>query len=299
MRIIGIENFICDYYITDDKTYINGGGTVANILVNLDFFAISCKLIGYCGNDTQGNWIRNSLKGTNVDLSDIIITGKTKKFFMKDGKYSSTCPICKQKAKRYPAIKIETILPLIKKDDWILIKDFSVLNNQIINQIKNPILIDIGYTKPLLHLEESEIIPFITYPYKMINLKEEVLIFLCNKLRIDKEKLLKEMKAEIIMITKGKNGVEFLFKNRQYQYKLKKPFKEIETNGCGDSFFSCAINRITREKNITEKTFKMIFDEGNKLVKQVVSQIGARNHLIPNGILTSYKNCICDEIDIK
>lgn len=300
MRIVGIENVVCDYYFWEEHIYINGGGTVSNILVNLDSYGIPCKLIGYCGNDAQGKWILNSLRHTNIDTSDIKeINARTKCFYIDKIRSSTICPICGKKKKKYPNEKVENILRNIKKEDILLIKDYSKINEKIIQNVKNDILIDMGYIKPLLYLDKETIKKFIYFPYLIVSIKEELLLFIAKKLGQPKEKILNDMKANLIVITKGKKGVEFIYQKKQYAYSLKEPYKEIETNGCGDAFFSIVIKEILNNPEIQEKMFSHFFEMGNKLVKVVLKEVGARNHVIPNGKMIGYKDCLCDKIKIK
>lgn len=298
MRVVGIENIICDYYFDQKNSYINGGGTVANILVNLDQKKIPCKLIGYCGSDKQGIWIINSLKKTKIDTKDIQMTSnRTKSFYIMENKTSSICPFCKSKKKRYPNLSISKIHSLLKPDDYILLKDYSKTNEQIMSQCQNKIFLDLSMIKPLLYCSKEEIENYIFNHYKVINIKENVFLFFQKKLKQSAKELLEKMNSEIILITKGKKGVEFFHNHRHYIFDIKEPFLEIETNGCGDAFFSNIIfETITNPRKIrTKKDFDKMFEESQKQVKIVIQTMGARNHIIPNQQIKKQNNeCICD-----
>lgn len=297
MRVVGIENIICDYYLYKNKIYINGGGTIANILVNLDNQKIPCKLIGYCGNDEQGNWILHSLKKTNIDINQIQMTStRTKCFYVTEKKTSSICPFCQKKKKRYPNTSIKKISLSLKSDDYVLLKDFTKANIQLIKQLKNEIFLDISMTKQILYSSKEEIENYIFHRYKIINMNESVFLLLQKKLKKISSELLKQMKSELIIITKGKKGVEFFYRQHHYQFDIENPFLEVETNGCGDTFFSNIIFEILKNpfKVWTKTDFIKIFEESQKKVKIVIQSIGARNHIIPNQEIKKAEQCICD-----
>ncbi len=302
MRVVGIENMICDYYFWNNQVFVNGGGTVSNILVNLDHQKIPCKLIGYCGADEQGTWIRNSLKQTTIDIQDITITNHpTKNFYIKDGKTTSYCPICQTKKERYPNFSLEKITSSITPTDYLLLKDYSITNVKLIIQLSNPILLDISTIKHFIYMEKEKIENYIFYPYKIMNISEDTFEFLLKKLNQTKKELLHKMNSELIIITKGKKGTEFFYHDHHYDFSIENPFPEIETNGCGDTFFSNIICHIllNPKKIWTETDFQKMFFESQKKVEIVLKNIGARNHIIPNVLIKKTNKCICMTFQIE
>ena len=293
MKIVGVENIIADYYWHKDNVYFNGGGTVSNILLYLNHFGIPSKIIGYVGNDSQGKWINNSLEKLRIDTSAIVtVNQETKSFYIKDKKTTSVCPLCQKKKKRYPNISLEMVKKSLQKEDCLILKDYSALNAKILESVSNKVYIDIGCIKPFLYLENVKILSFFQNKIHMLSIKEEVLVFLLKKLQMKKEELLSKINANRMIITKGKNGASFILNKQEYIFLSKEPFAEIETNGCGDAFFSVLIYH-DLNGNYQKENFESIFDEVQILVETVISRIGARDHIIKNVKVPNGKECVC------
>ena len=100
---------------------------------------------------------------------------------------------------------------------------------------------------------------------------------------------------ELIIITKGKKGADFIYKNKTITKKLT-PTKEIDSNGAGDAFFSSIIYDYFNDDFSIDKAF----NNATKLTSIVVSSLGARGHL--HNIYKVDKidnNCICTDFKIK
>lgn len=240
MKIVGIGNVILDYYFFDDKIYMNGGGTVSNILCNLSAMNIETKLIGYYGIDQTVNIALSSLKKAGVDISSLEQRHyETKKFYIDSFKTTSICPYCGKKTKNYPLkINIQTYL---KSDDIVLIQDYIVLEN-----IPNRICLDLGYVKKFLYLKKREIEEFIFQNYYIVSIKESALLFLLKRLEIELEEFLKKCNIYMLLITKGNRGVTIVFQNQVLNFKTE-PLEEVETNGCGDIFFATFIREVIKK----------------------------------------------------
>ena len=292
MNVIGIGNLVLDYYFYHNQIYVNGGGTVSNILANLSNMGINTKICGYYGNDYGGEIAKESIEKCHVDTT--LLEKKnylTKKFFITPNSYSSTCPYCHQKTKNYH-LKLD-IQDYINKDDIILIQDYVKLPN-----LSNKICLDFGYYQKLIYEDNKVIESFIFRKYYLVSLKEEVLNFILQRLNLTFNEFINKIDIYLLIITKGKKGTTIIYQKQIYHYEVK-PFKEIETNGCGDIFFATYISEVLKREQITTKDLYEIFNLATQNVKIVINNIGARNHLIPNLIITKSKECLCEKFNIK
>lgn len=291
MNVVGIGNLIVDYYFYDNKIYINGGGTIPNILCNLSSMNVKTKIIGYYGNDKPGMIAKESIEKMNVDTSLLLKKEyKTKCFFINPSGTSSYCPKCGKKFRDY---KIRNnIKDYINNDDIILIQDYTILDD-----IPNKICLDFGYYNRLIYEDVKNIEKFIFRKYYMVNIKETVLSFILKKLNITFKEFKEKVDTYLLIITKGKNGASILFNDNIYNYNSE-VFKEIETNGCGDIFFATFISEIIKRGNINSNDIKEIYDLAQKNVFKVISNIGARNHIVKNLTITKKDKCICEDFYI-
>lgn len=289
MRVVGIGNVILDYYLFDDKIYINGGGTVSNILCNLSSMNIETKIIGYYGTDKMSDIGKVSLEKAGVDTCLLWQKNySTKKFYIDKFKTTSECPFCGKKTKNYP-LKTD-IQAYLEPDDIVLIQDYVILNH-----ISNKVCLDLGYVKKLLHLKKENVEEFIYKNYYIVSIKESALLFLLKKLEITWEEFLKRIKIDMLLVTKGKRGVTIVFQNQTFNLKVE-PLEEIETNGCGDMFFATFISEVLKRKNITACDIEKIYILALKNVEVVLKNIGARNHIVPNVLVKKTEKCICEEV---
>ncbi len=289
MKIVGIGNVILDYYFFDDKIYMNGGGTVSNILCNLSVMKIKTKLIGYYGIDPISNIGILSLKKAGVDVSSLEQKNyETKKFYIDSTKTTSICPYCKRKTKNY--LLKRNIQSYLQGDDIVLIQDYVFLKN-----ISNRICLDLGYVKKMIYLKKEEIEEFIFRSYYIVSMKETALLFLLKRLEIGLEEFLKKCNIYMLLITKGNRGVTIVFQNQILDFKTK-PLEELETNGCGDIFFATFISETIKRKNITICDIEEIYRLALNNVEIILKNIGARNHVVPNIEVEKGKKCICEEV---
>lgn len=290
MNVVGIGNLVLDYYFYDDKIYVNGGDTISNILANLSSMKIKTKIFGHYGNDTLGKLAKESLEYLNVDTSLLEkLDYKTKCFFIDENKTTSVCPYCNNKRKNHNLRK--NIKDYINSDDIILLKDYT-----IIDDLPNKICLDFGYYNSLIYEDKKRVEEFIFKKYYIVNLKEEVLLFILKKLNITYEEFKKKNNIYFLIITKGKKGATIVFNNKEYNYSPK-PFNEKETNGCGDIFFATFISEIIKRKYIKEKDIDKIYNKALNNVYIVLNNIGARNHLFKNKVIKKNNKCICEDFD--
>lgn len=288
MTIVGIGNLVLDYYFFDDSIYINGGDTISNILTNFSKMGIKTKIFGFYGNDIQGEIAKQSLIEAGVDTSLLEKANyQTKCFFIDQNGTTSKCPNCGKKRRNHVLRK--NIDKYIQNDDIVIIKDYTVIN------INNKICLDFGYFKSLIYESKDAIEKFIFKNYYIVNIKKEALNFILKKLNITYQEFIEKNNIYFLIITNGSKGSEIIYKKKEYKF-FTEPFKEIETNGCGDIFFATFISEIITKEELTDNDIETIYFKAQNNVKKVISNIGARNHIVKNIEITSTNNkCLCED----
>lgn len=286
MSIVGLTNLVVDFYFYDGKIFINGGGTVANILANLSSMGVSTCVYGYYANDRLGEFAKMQLEKVGVNTEFLEIENyKTKCFFIDKRGTSSICPYCGSHRKNHKTRKgIEKIL---SKDDIVLVQDLHNLGD-----IKNRIIWDFGYGKGILYMSKEDLSKLVYHKYFIVNLKKEVLDLILNKLKETFRGFIEKADMEFMIITDGKRGSTIIHGGRKYKF-TPNVFEEIENNGCGDMYLATFISEVLKEdKNID---FEEINAIAQKNVKEVLMRIGARDYVTQNVEVKFGKKCICEE----
>ena len=95
--------------------------------------------------------------------------------------------------------------------------------------------------------------------------------------------LYKILQPNLLVVTKGKNGADFITSDKIWHKGIEKPAIEVDTTGAGDAFFSVIISNYyeyIKDKNAIDDTFvNNTFYEALKVTKQVVSYMGSRGDL--------------------
>lgn len=294
MSIISIGDLVLDYYYKDDKLLgVNGGMSSHNIIANLSEKGFSTKVIGVCGDDIQGLTAKESLKDLGVDVSNIDINenintrcfhvsyynDENNKLFFTSKK---RCPICNEK-KWYDESEIDTknALNVIVKDDILVFDNLNDKNQKIIDKTSNKKMLDLGQYFELDNLTNDEIIKKIKNRFTIINLNERVEKYLLKRFNLKETKsLFLLLLPELIIITRGKKGADFIFDNKLVTEKIEKAEKELDPTGAGDAFFSVFIGEYLKNNFVIDKPFiDRTFIKATKLTTKVVKSMGARGHL--------------------
>lgn len=282
MRIVGIGDLLVDiYYKNSEFIGINGGKTFANIIFNLGYLNNKTKILGVCGNDLYGTIAIDSLKKMRVDVEAVEIKDmKTRTFYINilDKKIStrSICPICRKKDKyQLSQINVQNVISKIMKDDIIVIDSINNKNIKIIKEFsnRNDIVLDIGYYNELSKMSDEQILDIFKYRFKFININSRVEKYLIN--RFDKITI---FNAEIIIITRGSKGADFIYDNKLINKKLINKSKIVDSNGAGAMFLANFINEYIKNPNIDEDWIGNAFNNSSILTSKVVKFIGARGY---------------------
>lgn len=299
-RVIGIGNLVCDIYYLNGKIIgISGGKTFANIIFNLSNMNVKTKMVGNCGNDIYGKVALDSLKKAGVDIKDIqILDNKTNLFHVniKDNGISNRaiCPLCHSKTSyRFPIKNI-----IINSKDIVVIDSLKYLS--FLN--KNVVMLDIGYYNELDKMNDQELQLFLKFKFEIINMNDRVFKYLKKRLNIINEiEIYNKLNTNILIVTKGRKGASYYYKNNVIHLSLDKESKEIDPTGAGDMFFASIINDYIKNNFICDESFiNKSFINATNLTKEVVKLIGSRTFyqelykikMIPN-------QCICNNFKVK
>ncbi|HIT10146.1 MAG TPA: hypothetical protein IAC24_00905 [Candidatus Onthousia faecigallinarum] len=314
MKVISIGDLVTDFYYKNGKLVgVNGGMTSHNIIANIAKFGLETAVYGVCGADKAGNIAIKSLKDLGVNGENIKILDSLRtrcfhvSYFDKNNKLEFTskkrCPFCNTK-KWYEESQIDPcdILQKISEEDVLVFDNLNAKNQIIIDGCENRKMLDLGQYFELDHYENEEIVKKIQYKFDLINLNERVEKYLKDRFLVESlEELYQILKPKMMIVTRGKNGSDFIFDHNIVHKELTNPSQEVDPTGAGDAFFAMFICEYIKNNYIIDPNFiDLTFEKATKLTKKVVKKFGARGH-----IQSLYKIkklagvCTCDDFEIS
>lgn len=313
MRVISIGDLVIDYYYQDNKLIgLSGGMTSHNIIANLASMNIKTAVYGTVGDDTKGFLALKGLNDLGVDTSNVLIekNTKTRTFHVtyietekaQIIKSKKRCPYCNNKC-WYDESLINTtnILNNLSNEDILVFDNLNPKNQLIIDKSKNDKLLDLGQCFEFEKLDNREIITKLKNKFIIINLNERVAIYLKSRFHLNSYlELYNLLNVKLLTITKGRKGASFIYKNKIYNYTIKKAIKEKDATGAGDAFFSSIIKEYLENNCTFDPTkFSLWYKNSLKLTSKVVTSFGARTHLINLYKVKSKENiCTCSDFEI-
>ena len=314
MGVISIGDLVTDFYYKNGKLVgVNGGMTSHNIIANIAKLGLETSVYGVCGDDMAGTIAVSSLKevGTNVDNVKKLKSINTRCFHVSyqelNGKLEfvskKRCPICNIK-RWYDESKIEAndILKQINRDDVLIFDNLNKKNQIIIDNCNNRKMLDLGQYFELEDYNDNDIVEKIKDKFDLINLNERVEKYLKNRFSIKSlEDIYNILHPKMIIVTRGKNGSDFVFDNNRVNKKLNDPEVEVDPTGAGDAFFSMFISEYIKNNYLIDYKFiDSTFEKATKLTKKVVKKFGARGHIQNLYKIKKAKDfCTCSNFDIS
>ena len=273
----------------------DGGGSNWNSLYNLSYMGEICYAIGTCGKDKEGDIAISSLKnhGVNVDfirrddittsIMNIIIPNKSK---LGDDTiiHSWYSPITNKRTLFFRE-NLPTNIPqeLENKKIYVLLDKFETVNLEFINNIKNKkVCLDIGHVRFIEHFSKQYLINFFKNG-NLVQLNNNVAPLLFERLQIENEfELFDLLDLDLLVITKGKKGASFIFKeNDEFVCVDKSPeviAEVVDSSGAGDAFFATVIKEYAYADKIDKNFISHTFDIANKASRDVIGQLGSRRN---------------------
>ena len=304
--IIGIGELKTDYIYKKksnklDLEFIDGGGTVWNILCNTYKAKINTIAIGVCGSDDDGDICIESLKKYNINVDNIIRSGKyTKKVYITipeaEGSLDDESVICKLKNPItgekcdiyynrlwYKKISISKVYDAI-----VVIDDLKKHNIEVINMLREKcnikVALDVGHVGFMKYFSKQKLISYLEQ-VDFLQLNNNGSLYMFSKMKMNKYEIFDYLNLEVLILTRGSNGVEFIWRENNIikanYYKIMVPTKIVDSCGTGDAFYSNFIIKYIKRNNkiLNEDFFNDVFESGVRITSKVVGCIGSRSHL--------------------
>ena len=307
MIFSSISDLVLDIYYDENLKYIgcDGGITALNITCNLSKFGFNTKCYGVCGNDNYGFLAIKSLKDckvkTDIDICKVINTRayhirkvlENNKYCFRSIKY---CPFCNKSSWYNESyINEKKILNKIKDNEILIFDNLNDKNQYIINKTNNIKLLDLGLYDEFNNLSPFRIISKIANNFEIINLNQRVEKYFIDRFKYkDDVELYKAFNCKLLIITRGKNGCDLIYRNKKYSYPIEKETMEVDDSGAGDIFFSTIIkNWALNNYKLTSTKFNNWVREANINASKIITLIGSRaliKDLYKNKLI---KNCNC------
>lgn len=304
-RYVAIGDLVADcYYENGVLRKIDGGGSKFNAICGLASRGNDTCVMAICGNDMYGQIAIESLKAQNVDTKFIKKIGNTTKAYhliLENDKHTSikNCPICGKKT-WYDKQLIDPLyyISYLNEDDILILDGLKDENIPILRKAKQKKVLDIGRIKRLINLKNQEILDILKQAnLEILQLNETVEKYFFARFALnDVRQLFELFNSKLLIVTRGKEGADFITNDLSISKKLLYYKKEIDDTGAGDAFFSIIIQEYFDHETINENWVDTTFEKANQLTSRVVSYLGARGYLWPGYHLTMNNcSCICNK----
>ena len=295
MSFIAFGDLELDYYIRDNLlNSITIGNTSLLTLINLKK---ESTYISFSGNDNQSSIALNILSKLNIKSINKINHKHTKILFIKPKTITNICPYCDRTKVYESEIDIDYILDNIK-DEYLIIDNLYEETIDILNNINNETYLILKDIDSIKYYNYDELINIPNL--ELVYLNEKVSSYLIKKYNIDELDILKMFNSKMLIINKGKKGIEFITNDIIYEKELTLEKEIIDSSGSEEALFANIINiYLDNNKEINEKVLSIMFIKGESIYRIVTSKIGATSHLLPSNVLSSYNECICTDIKVN
>lgn len=303
-RYVATGDLVVDCYWKDNKLFlIDGGGSRFNVIAHLASRGEKTAIISGCGNDLLGDIAIEGLEKLNVDTTYLKRkTGQTTRTYhliVKGNEHISQkfCPICGKKTWYEQQIAdFSYCYERLSPKDILILDGLKQENIPMIKYTKNIKAIDIGRIKRLEPLSNQEILDILQYSnIEIMQLNEKVEEYLLKRFNLKNLLNLYQLfSPKLLVVTRGKQGADFVTGTSITTEKLSTPTKESDDTGAGDAFFSVVIqNYFEHEQKINLSWIEETFKRATKLTSDVVSSLGARGCLYDAYVPNNICKCIC------
>lgn len=271
----------------------DGGGSNWNTLYNLSYLGETCYAVGTCGKDKEGDIALSSLKAGNVNtdfvrrddistsIMNIIIPNQSE---LGDNSiiHSWYSPITNKRTLFFrDNLPLELPTEILENDIYVLFDKFETINYDFISNLqKKKVCLDIGHVRFIEHFTKQYLTMFFKTA-NLVQLNDTVKELLFERLQIQNEfELFNLLDLDLLVVTKGKKGASFIFKeNNELKSIDKTPeviAKVVDSSGAGDAFFASVIQGYAYSDIINSDFVNNIFSTANKASRQVIGQLGSR-----------------------
>lgn len=137
-----------------------------------------------------------------------------------------------------------------------------------------------GHIRFFEHFTKQYITNFFKFA-DYIELNDNVLSLLFERLDIKTaEEFFEMLDLEFLVITKGKKGAEFLYRENGNIISISKEpsviINSVDTSGAGDAFFSTLLKEYAYTKTINKNFIDKAFSLANQASRNILMQFGSR-----------------------
>lgn len=288
-------DIILDKIYNGDLEFIkqDGGGCNWNDLYNLSLMGETCYAFGTAGNDEEGKVAISSLKRANVDTSYIEIEEKSTNIMniiipnstLNDNSviHSWYSPITNKFTMNFSENLPKKLPDSLQNNEVYLILDkFLPVNLEFLESIQNrKVCLDIGHIRFFEHFTRQYLLNFFKNA-DYVQLNDSVTDLLFERLDVkDEAELFELLDLKLLVLTKGKKGAIFFFRDNNYNIVsiLKKPeivVNATDTSGAGDAFFSMVVREFAYADKIDEFFVDNAFSLANAASRDVLVNLGSR-----------------------
>ncbi|MCI9287144.1 MAG: carbohydrate kinase family protein [Clostridia bacterium] len=270
----------------------DGGGSNWNTLYNLAYMGEDCYAIGSCGDDEEGRIALDSLRkcGVNTDYIQVDnISTDVMNIIIPNSElgddtiiHSWYSPITNERTLEFRNnLPINLPSELSSKEVFVLLDKFEKVNLNFLNNIENKkVCLDIGHYRFIEHFSKQYLTEFFKNA-NLVQLNNNVCDLLFERLQVKNEfELFDLLGLDLLVITKGKKGAAFIFKeNNEFKMINQSPeiiAKVLDSCGAGDAFFATLIKEYAYAEKIDSDFISHTFSIANKASRDVISQLGSR-----------------------
>lgn len=247
-KVIGIGETILDILFKDNQpTAAVPGGSVFNGIISLGRFGVDVSFISETGNDKVGNIILNFMKENRVSIDHVNVFPEGKSpvslAFLNDRNDAEYIFY-----KDYPRLRLDVTLPLINRDDIVMIGSYYAVTPQLRDKMKE--LLDYARNRGAIiyydvnfrstHKNEAiKLLPTILENFEYADIIRgsiedfENMFALTDADKVYKSKI--EFYCSRFICTHGGENIRLYTKNLKKNYEVE-PLQTVSTVGAGDNF---------------------------------------------------------------
>ena len=271
----------------------DGGGCNWNDLHNLSMMGEKCYAIGSAGNDKEGKIAITALRNAGINTDNVIIEERATNIMniiipgtnLEDNSiqhlwYSPITNDCTMNFSKNLPVKIPSNIQNFEL--YVILDKFLPVNLELIKNLpkNSKICLDIGHIRFFEHFTKQYLKTFFSYA-NIIQVNDNVLDLLYERLSIKSLiELYKLLDLDLLILTQGKKGATFVYKENNIVQTLSKSPEYIidivDSSGAGDAFFSVIIKEYAYSDKIDTAFVNKVFELANKASRQVISHVGSR-----------------------
>lgn len=291
-RFVVLGDLIADLYYNGTKLIgIDGGSSRFNVVANLASMKCNTVAIGGCGNDKIGNIILERYTKLGVDTSRVSFKNQPTRAYHLVVDQAMLPKITYECSKISPTNyestwyddslqDIEYCKNQMTKSDVVILDKLDEFSLNIINNFECYKALDIGSLNGLEKLNDNQITS-LKEKISLLQLNERVIPYLMQRFQYSNIlDIYKLFQPKLMIVTRGREGADFIFENKEIQKKLRDSTEELDPTGAGDAFFSVFIKEYFNvSRKIDDEFIHRTFSEASSLTANVVKNVGARGHI--------------------